>query len=212
MARSLNSQMVFEYIQECFRAAYKYFAVPQRRRRGEEGERTGRQEEEEESDSHEEDGLDPTVDGNKAPSSDLLDREEEEEEDLLYVFDKMIFTRGKVNIYIYCVTSPPEVNFIKSLTCFFIPASDGGVQHLQTGRPPEGRVSRRLQEDRAEASAADERALQEHSGRALPAVLLYAPFIPFFYNTLVLNGLHTMLSFITIISVTIYRPAEFVVA
>ncbi|KAM9832244.1 terminal uridylyltransferase 4 [Neosynchiropus ocellatus] len=31
VARSLNSQMVFEYIQERFRAAYKYFACPQRR-------------------------------------------------------------------------------------------------------------------------------------------------------------------------------------
>ncbi|KAI3368361.1 hypothetical protein L3Q82_008068 [Scortum barcoo] len=31
VARSLNSQMVFEYIQERFRTAYKYFACPQRR-------------------------------------------------------------------------------------------------------------------------------------------------------------------------------------
>ncbi|XP_034438097.1 terminal uridylyltransferase 4 isoform X4 [Hippoglossus hippoglossus] len=31
VARSLNSQMVFEYIQERFRSAYKYFACPQRR-------------------------------------------------------------------------------------------------------------------------------------------------------------------------------------
>ncbi|XP_034035296.1 terminal uridylyltransferase 4 [Thalassophryne amazonica] len=31
IARSLNSQMVFEYIQERFRMAYKYFACPQRR-------------------------------------------------------------------------------------------------------------------------------------------------------------------------------------
>ena len=29
VARSLNSQMVFEYIQERFRTAYKYFACPQ---------------------------------------------------------------------------------------------------------------------------------------------------------------------------------------
>ncbi|KAM9364181.1 terminal uridylyltransferase 4 isoform 2-T2 [Pholidichthys leucotaenia] len=32
VARSLNSQMVFEYIQERFRTAYKYFACPQKRR------------------------------------------------------------------------------------------------------------------------------------------------------------------------------------
>ncbi|KAM4574604.1 terminal uridylyltransferase 4 [Fundulus diaphanus] len=34
VARSLNSQMVFEYIQERFRTAYKYFACPQRRGAG----------------------------------------------------------------------------------------------------------------------------------------------------------------------------------
>ncbi len=33
VARSLNSQMVFEYIQERFRTAYKYFACPQSRNR-----------------------------------------------------------------------------------------------------------------------------------------------------------------------------------
>ncbi|XP_038142985.1 terminal uridylyltransferase 4 isoform X1 [Cyprinodon tularosa] len=34
VARSLNSQMVFEYIQERFRTAYKYFACPQKRGAG----------------------------------------------------------------------------------------------------------------------------------------------------------------------------------
>ncbi|XP_071342620.1 terminal uridylyltransferase 4 [Trachinotus anak] len=34
VARSLNSQMVFEYIQERFRTAYKYFACPQRKGTG----------------------------------------------------------------------------------------------------------------------------------------------------------------------------------
>ncbi|XP_041861938.1 terminal uridylyltransferase 4 isoform X2 [Melanotaenia boesemani] len=34
VARSLNSQMVFEYIQERFRTAYKYFACPQKRGNG----------------------------------------------------------------------------------------------------------------------------------------------------------------------------------
>ena len=34
VARSLNSQMVFEYIQERFRTAYKYFACPQGRATG----------------------------------------------------------------------------------------------------------------------------------------------------------------------------------
>ncbi|XP_010769923.1 terminal uridylyltransferase 4-like [Notothenia coriiceps] len=46
VARSLNSQMVFEYLQERFRTAYKYFACPQRRgcggrQRGKKGGRHG---------------------------------------------------------------------------------------------------------------------------------------------------------------------------
>ncbi|XP_028259272.1 terminal uridylyltransferase 4 [Parambassis ranga] len=89
VARSLNSQMVFEYIQERFRSAYKYFACPQKRGAGghrrkkeekeeaasmdneeDEGEKSqsaqrGRQgseeeEEEEEADSDAEDGSVPT--------------------------------------------------------------------------------------------------------------------------------------------------------
>ncbi|XP_056234383.1 terminal uridylyltransferase 4 [Seriola aureovittata] len=45
VARSLNSQMVFEYIQERFRTAYKYFACPQRRGSGgrQRGKRAGKQ-------------------------------------------------------------------------------------------------------------------------------------------------------------------------
>lgn len=156
--------MVFEYIQERFRTAYKYFACPQKR--GTEGRQRGRKagkqsakieetvrkeaasvnneeddgkdeksgslKEEEESDSEEEDdGSDPSTknddktldaclldmalcEGSKALHSpnDLLDSDkngEEKEfeedkvsnkdvtsEDLHYVFDKMIFTGGKV--------------------------------------------------------------------------------------------------------------------
>ncbi|XP_037553824.1 terminal uridylyltransferase 4 [Nematolebias whitei] len=109
VARSLNSQMVFEYIQECFRAAYKYFACPQRRRRAgggrgkKRGERMGQQEEKERDD---EGGLDLMGDGKRPSSCDSLPDSEDEEEnqvpereagshDLLYVFDKMIFTGGK---------------------------------------------------------------------------------------------------------------------
>lgn len=162
--------MVFEYIQERFRTAYKYFACPQRRgtqgrHRGkkagklgtkfeevekkeaafvnrEEDERKGERsqssqrghqelKEDEEPDSDDEDGSDPSTkkdektldvtlmdmvlnEGNKPSYSPngLLDSdkegEEEEEdsvsdkdgpvtsEDLHYVFDKMIFTGGKV--------------------------------------------------------------------------------------------------------------------
>uniref|UniRef100_A0A1A8DNP5 RNA uridylyltransferase n=1 Tax=Nothobranchius kadleci TaxID=1051664 RepID=A0A1A8DNP5_NOTKA len=86
VARSLNSQMVFEYVQECFRSAYKYFASPQRKsvggqprkeaagaqvvrkgerclireedRRKSDTSQRGRQEEDEESDGEDEEGLD----------------------------------------------------------------------------------------------------------------------------------------------------------
>lgn len=165
VARSLNSQMVFEYIQERFRTAYKYFACPQRRnaagyRRGQkmgkrspQTEESGRKEaalvkkeedegkseksgwhnlkEDEESDSDDEDDhsdqstkkdektldvslMDMALSEGSEPSfspKTLLDsvkkgEEEEEEgrvldvtsEELYYVFDKMIFTGGKVII------------------------------------------------------------------------------------------------------------------
>lgn len=144
--------MVFEYIQERFRTAYKYFACPQRRHRGglhraqtlaKQGtkvEEFGKEEdddqslglsrltEDEESESDDEDGAsDPStkegektlgtslmnmvLSGENKPSSSpngLLDSEEEEKgsvadqdgppDDLHYVFDKMIFTGGKVNV------------------------------------------------------------------------------------------------------------------
>nr|XP_033477642.1 terminal uridylyltransferase 4 isoform X2 [Epinephelus lanceolatus] len=89
VARSLNSQMVFEYIQERFRTAYKYFACPQRRgtggrqrskKAGKQGEKVEKKEEDdgkgekslsaqrghqgfkddEEPDSDDEDGSDPS--------------------------------------------------------------------------------------------------------------------------------------------------------
>uniref|UniRef100_A0A673N9C3 CCHC-type domain-containing protein n=1 Tax=Sinocyclocheilus rhinocerous TaxID=307959 RepID=A0A673N9C3_9TELE len=106
VARSLNSQMVFEYIQERFRTAYKYFACPQSRnganasrsllrkkpRRSHmarsrsldrknraEAEKSGEEDEDEEEDK---------------------DREMERQnsiapEDMHYIFDRMIFTGGK---------------------------------------------------------------------------------------------------------------------
>lgn len=161
VARSLNSQMVFEYIQERFRTAYKYFACPQRGHRGgaHRAQKLGKQgtkveevdkepvlrnkeedpgkddeslgltrlTEDEGSESDDEDGSDPsTKKGEKTldtslldmvlsdennPSSSLnglLDSEEEEKgsatdqdipsDDLHYIFDKMIFTGGKVNV------------------------------------------------------------------------------------------------------------------
>lgn len=176
VARSLNSQMVFEYIQERFRTAYKYFACPQsratggRQRRkktvkqdtkltvgekkqagsGEGGESEGKggksqrlgrgrhetKDGEEEDESDEEDGSDlsqkreeKTLDASlsdmvlsegdspaEGPTraslspNGLLDSDEEEgeescvsgkeahasPEDLHYIFDRMIFTGGKV--------------------------------------------------------------------------------------------------------------------
>lgn len=139
VARSLNSQMVFEYIQERFRSAYKYFACPQwgsqRGRKGREGaERNEGQEEKpqspqkvcEEHESEDEEGSDPSRKSNEktldaslmdmdlsernkmsvSPNG-LLDSDREgedgQEEDLRYVFDRMIFTGGKVTVNIlYC--------------------------------------------------------------------------------------------------------------
>lgn len=140
--------MVFEYIQERFRTAYKYFACPQRRHRGglqraptlakrgtkveeeDDDQSLGltRVTEDEESESdHEDDASDPSrkegektlgaslmnmvLSGESKPSSSpngLLDSEEEEKgsvadqdgppDELHYLFDKMIFTGGKVNL------------------------------------------------------------------------------------------------------------------
>lgn len=178
VARSLNSQMVFEYVQERFRTAYKYFACPQSKDRdtggrqrgkktckhgdmkpeegdGEEvaeksggGEHNGKEGnslssetgQKEEGESDEEDGAeralnaglmdlvlsegDSSTDGTGAepgttlehssaspsPQNGLLDSEEEEAkhvsekqghiapEDLHYIFDRMIFTGGKVPV------------------------------------------------------------------------------------------------------------------
>lgn len=171
VARSLNSQMVFEYIQERLRAAYKYFACPQRRstggrqrakkadKRGEKLEELEREDdddgksqcsqkeqqgfkEEGEPESDDEDGsessrkanektLDASLkemvlnEGNKPSFSlnGLQDSDEEEEveessisdkdgpvtsDDLHYVFDKMIFTGGKVTITFHCLLSSIE--------------------------------------------------------------------------------------------------------
>lgn len=150
VARSLNSQMVFEYIQERFRMAYKYFACPQSRnganarlrkksRRHVSVERSGEEDgdssdDEEERDIEEEESLragftelllgDGGIDaGCEAISRELaatvspsvlngllMDSDEEEEdkdqemeeqdniapEDMHYIFDRMIFTGGKV--------------------------------------------------------------------------------------------------------------------
>lgn len=221
--------MVFEYIQERFRTAYKYFACPQRRHGGglcraqmlakqgtkveeeddDESLRLTRLTEDEESESDGDGASDPStqegektlgtslmsmvLSGEDPPSSSpngLLDSEEEEKgstadqdgpaDHLHYVFDKMIFTGGKVNEAhlrdpLLPVSSLPVRFRSLNLTDRTSPmplASNSGVQHLQARRSPEGRVSRRLQEDRAEASASHDRPLQGDPGRALQAVLL----------------------------------------
>lgn len=163
--RSLNSQMVFEYIQERFRSAYKYFACPQRRGTGgrQRNKKAGKQVEQKEAasvsreedngkgdrghqgskddaepESEDEEGTDRTKkkdektleaglmdmvlnEGDKpteqtplSPNG-LLDSDKEGEDgedtrvsdretigtsdDLHYVFDKMIFTGGKVRTF-----------------------------------------------------------------------------------------------------------------
>lgn len=121
VARSLNSQMVFEYVQERFRAAYKYFAVPQRpprhlrtrkpsrpRAKMEESGSDRRAKMEDVGEPAEE-VLNDSIDrglrdlGLTRDSSRGEEREEqanglldsEEEDDMFYEFDKMIFTGGK---------------------------------------------------------------------------------------------------------------------
>lgn len=149
VARSLNSQMVFEYIQERFRSAYKYFACPQKRgaarRQGNKKVEADRREEESvsaQSGSDDEDGAESkrdeqTVDARlrnmllskeskaSSPPNGLLDSDEEEEEeenrvpetdesftadDLHYLFDRMIFTGGKVT-----ATTLKSVHFIVNM-------------------------------------------------------------------------------------------------
>uniref|UniRef100_A0AAR2KX47 RNA uridylyltransferase n=1 Tax=Pygocentrus nattereri TaxID=42514 RepID=A0AAR2KX47_PYGNA len=79
VARSLNSQMVFEYIQDCFRMAYRYFACPQSRnglqaKRAKHRAKASRHEERDGGSSAEEDEENEEEDNNE-------DEEEEEEED-----------------------------------------------------------------------------------------------------------------------------------
>lgn len=113
VARSLNSQMVFEYVQERFRAAYKYFAVPQRpprhptQTRKSSRSRTKAEEEElNQSDPidwglrgpglDQDQDLTPDRDSGRTEEwvNGLLESEEEAD-DMCYEFDKMIFTGGK---------------------------------------------------------------------------------------------------------------------
>uniref|UniRef100_A0A673MWZ2 RNA uridylyltransferase n=1 Tax=Sinocyclocheilus rhinocerous TaxID=307959 RepID=A0A673MWZ2_9TELE len=186
VARSLNSQMVFEYIQERFRTAYKYFACPQSRnganasrsllrkkpRRSHmarsrsldrknraEAEKSGEEDadssdDEDERDMEEEESLragftellvsdagmdtrsesvsqEPsTAESASALNGLLMDSEEDEEEDkdremerqnsiapedMHYIFDRMIFTGGKVIAQDICASAgcfssqPPTV-------------------------------------------------------------------------------------------------------
>lgn len=140
VARSLNSQMVFEYIQERFRTAYRYFACPQslnrrparrdapRRQRvartGDDTRRGSTEEDEDDPDERlgrgfdrllmeDEDEPSPSSSPSLSPQNGLLldgeDDEGDEEqcpgpkqdtvapEDLHYIFDRMIFTGGKVS-------------------------------------------------------------------------------------------------------------------
>lgn len=169
VARSLNSQMVFEYIQERLRTAYRYFARPQSRnghaperdaprpsatrhtgarsvetKRGDDEDganSTDDDEDEEEDDDDEEEAGDeerhvstglarllvedededgvhhsssptPSPRNGLFPDSDeeerdeggrkVLERDDIAPEDLHYIFDRMIFTGGKVAENIFC--------------------------------------------------------------------------------------------------------------
>ncbi|KAG7236638.1 hypothetical protein INR49_000654, partial [Caranx melampygus] len=69
VARSLNSQMVFEYIQERFRTAYKYFACPQRRGAGgrQRGKKAGKQS--------------AKLEGTERKDGTFMDKEEDDDDD-----------------------------------------------------------------------------------------------------------------------------------
>lgn len=90
VARSLNSQMVFEYVQERFRAAYKYFAVPQRPPRG--SPRRAPRSQDCVDRGLRDLGLDRLRDLGLDRTNGL---DEDQEDDVVYVFDQMIFTGGK---------------------------------------------------------------------------------------------------------------------
>ncbi|XP_075901202.1 terminal uridylyltransferase 4 [Nelusetta ayraudi] len=88
VARSLNSQMVFEYIQERFRMAYKYFACPQKRgQRGRKASRRGSKTEESvrkeaaASINEDDDEKDDTSGSLKGEGEEDEEEEEEEESD-----------------------------------------------------------------------------------------------------------------------------------
>lgn len=98
VARSLNSQMVFEYVQERFRAAYKYFAVPQRpprHLRNRKDRRGTKMEDRREDGDSMEQGLRDLGLGRVEERLNGLLENEEDPEDMFYEFDKMIFTGGK---------------------------------------------------------------------------------------------------------------------
>ncbi|KAJ3599754.1 hypothetical protein NHX12_033710 [Muraenolepis orangiensis] len=119
VARSLNSQMVFEYIQERFRSAYKYFACPQslssrgRQKGGKPGAGrmpgTGAQKKKQKSGGEEESGSrrrkGESLEG-RLKDMELSDGESPRQkrhtvdangllDNLHYTFDRMIFTGGK---------------------------------------------------------------------------------------------------------------------
>uniref|UniRef100_A0A673N586 RNA uridylyltransferase n=1 Tax=Sinocyclocheilus rhinocerous TaxID=307959 RepID=A0A673N586_9TELE len=98
VARSLNSQMVFEYIQERFRTAYKYFACPQSRN-GANASRSLLRKKPRRSHMARSRSLDRK---NRAEEDEEEDKDREMErqnsiapEDMHYIFDRMIFTGGK---------------------------------------------------------------------------------------------------------------------
>ncbi|XP_077389550.1 terminal uridylyltransferase 4 isoform X3 [Festucalex cinctus] len=121
VARSLNSQMVFEYIQERFRTAYKYFACPQRKGRMEQKSKMAGKQGSKSSLVEKKEAVsmcaktDKNVllsfqqskdDGRNGLLHEEMECKDEEKcfsektgivtsEELHYIFDKMIFTGGK---------------------------------------------------------------------------------------------------------------------
>uniref|UniRef100_A0A8D2M7J0 RNA uridylyltransferase n=1 Tax=Zonotrichia albicollis TaxID=44394 RepID=A0A8D2M7J0_ZONAL len=103
VARSLNSQMVFEYILERFRTAYKYFACPQSKDGIKSKPDTKKKEKGKMNNKKSTRSEEPVANSTSASCKAVLETQDLKEEGRLsteemhYVFDKFIFTSGKVS-------------------------------------------------------------------------------------------------------------------
>lgn len=107
VARSLNSQMVFEYIQERFRTAYKYFACPQGKVQGtggcQKGNKTGKQDPKQEGEDRKEvqsafGGIDGKDQSSETNEDDEGESEEEDNPDPSLEMEARKLTRSLMDL------------------------------------------------------------------------------------------------------------------